>query len=103
MKSKTSRYAGTTPAIAPDGKQWLPNRPRVPKKEYRDNTIYTAIEGEDCYLLAWLYLEREDFAWVIADMNNIFNMLKPFEGGERITIPSIQTLYSDILPAVKKQ
>lgn len=100
MHDKKSRYAGSTPVTAADGIEWMPDRPKVMKKDYRDNTVHTAIAGEDLMLLSWMYLESEKFWWVIADMNDINNGLIQFEGGEQIIIPSIRTLHEDILPAV---
>lgn len=102
MYDKFSRYAGSEPSRTSDGLVWLPGRPRVEKKDYQDNNIHVTIQGEDCQLLAWMYLEDERFWWVIADMNNIFNALYTFQGGEELIIPSIRTLYEEILPTVTR-
>lgn len=95
-----SRYAGVQPTKDKDGATLLLGRPRVIKKDFRDNQVHIAVEGEDCTLLAWMYLENERYWWVIADMNNIADALEPFKGGERVTIPSVRTLHQEIIPAV---
>lgn len=97
---KYSRYRNAAVATDAKGQLWLPKRPRIARKDYPDNITHTAIEGEDCTLLAYKYLEDERMAWVVAEFNGIFNPLEYFKGGERLIIPSQRTLYTEILPAV---
>lgn len=98
QKAKYNRYRGMTAVADSSGRLWIPGRPRIERWDYPDNRVHIATQGEDCMLLAYEYLEDERFWWVIAMINGIFNPLYTFEGGELLTIPSIQTLHGEILP-----
>lgn len=97
---KISRYRNAQVAADARGQSWITKRPRITEKDFPDNVLHVAVQGEDCTLLAFQYLDDERLWWVIADFNDVFNPLYTFQGGERIRIPSIRTLYGEILPQV---
>lgn len=100
---KLSRYRNAPVATDEGGRSWIYKRPRITEKDYPDNVTHSAIQGEDCTLLAYQYLNDERLWWVIADFNDVFNPLATFQGGEKIRIPSVRTLYAEILPKVQSR
>lgn len=92
-----SRYTRSKVIQESNGEMYLTIAKSIDPTEFDDNRLHEVRPGENLWNLAHKHLGASKFWWVIADMNDIINPFIKLESGEKLIIPSLQTLHEEII------
>lgn len=90
MRKKNSRYLqGGTTDVYKERLGWWERRTDIPNNQF-DDTVFTITKRYEHrpYLVAKIFLGREDLEWLVLQYNEIVDIMEEFVAGREIRIPS---------------
>ena len=90
MKKKNSRYLqGGETEVFKERLGWWERRTDIPTDQFDDQTFVITKKFEyRPYLVAKIFLGREDLEWLVLQYNEIVDIMEEFVVGREIKIPS---------------
>ncbi|BBA65467.1 predicted ORF [Xanthomonas phage XacN1] len=90
VKKKNSRYLqGGETDVFKERLGWWEKRTDIPNEEISDTVfVLTKRYEHRPYLVAKIFLDREDLEWLILQYNEIVDIMEEFVAGREIRIPS---------------